>query len=300
MMQVWYPVASKNNLTGYLNSMKKKLQNIKWISVVVVLLINHDSVAQHFLSSDKLKNFVSYFNAIDSEYAINHVPNAQAFDWLSKNIPLFECPDTTLEKIYYYRWWAIRKHLKETPDGFVFTEFITPVNHAGKHNTVSSALGHHIYELRWLHNQKYLDDYINFWLYVDPKTPKPHLRAFSSWLQNAIYNRYLVNIDKNFLRKNISALDVDYRQWEKDKQVGSGLFWQFDVRDAMEESISGSRKEQNRRPTINSYMYGNAVALSKMAVLLSIDSLKTIYTKKASQLKKLVHDSLWDKKESFF
>jgi hypothetical protein len=84
---------------------------------------------------------------------------------------------------------------------FVFTEFITPVNHAGKYNTVSSALGHHIYELRWLHNQQYLDDYISFWLYVDPKTPKPHLHAFSSWLQNAMYNRYLVNLDKAFIKK---------------------------------------------------------------------------------------------------
>jgi hypothetical protein len=228
------------------------------------------------------------------------VPNAKAADWLSQNIPLFECPDTTLEKIYYYRWWALRKHLKETPDGFVFTEFITPVNHAGKHNTVSSALGHHINELRWLHNQQYLDDYINFWLHVDPRTPKPHLRAFSSWLQHAVYNRYLVNLDKTFLKKNMAVLDADYKAWEKEKGLPSGMFWQYDVRDAMEESISGSRKEQNRRPTINSYMYGNAVAMVKMGKLLSIDSLQRIYNAKAETLRRLVHDSLWDEKAAFF
>jgi hypothetical protein len=248
----------------------------------------------------KLGRYVSYFNSIDSEYAVNYVPNAKAFDWLSNNIPLFECPDSTIEKIYYYRWWAVRKHLKQTPDGFVFTEFITPVGHAGKHNTVSSALGHHINELRWLRDQNYLNDYINFWLYVDPKTPKPHLRAFSSWLQYAVYNRYLVNLDKDFLQRNIALLDEDYKAWEKEKGVPSGLFWQFDVRDAMEESISGSRKEQNRRPTLNSYMYGNALALSKMATILSIDSLKTKYAEKANALRKLVQDSLWDDSESFF
>lgn len=248
----------------------------------------------------KLRHYIDYFNSVDSEYAVNYVPNAKAYDWLSQNIPLFECPDTTIEKIYYYRWWTVRKHLKQTPDGYVFTEFITPMGHAGKHNTISSALGHHIYELRWLHDQQYLNDYINFWLYVDPKTPKPHLHAFSGWLEDAVYHRYLVNLDKNFLQKNISALDADYKQWEEEKQVPSGLFWQFDVRDAMEESISGSRKEKNRRPTINSYMYGNAVALSKMADVLSIDSLKSKYTKKANQLRKLVEDSLWDNHESFF
>ena len=258
------------------------------------------SVAQELLSKEKLKQYVTYFNSIDTETVKNYVTNDKAYDWLSANIPLFECPDTTIERIYYYRWWAIRKHLKETPEGFVFTEFITPVNHAGKYNTVSSALGHHIYELRWLHTQQYLDDYINFWLYVDAKTPKPHLHAFSSWLQNAVYNRYLVNLDKSFIKKNILALNVDYTQWEEEKKLPSGLFWQFDVRDAMEESISGGRKELNRRPTINSYMYGNAVALSKMATLVSVDSLKTKYDKKANQLRQLVQDSLWDKNEVFF
>src|SRR5688572_10522753 len=248
----------------------------------------------------KLLQYVSYFNAIDTETVKNFIPNDKAGEWLSQNIPLFECPDTTLEKIYYYRWWALRKHLKQTPDGFVFTEFITPVNHAGKHNTVSSGLGHHIYELRWLNDQKYLDDYINFWLHVDPKTTKPHLRAFSSWLQFAIYNRYLVNQDKNFLQKNISLLDADYKAWEEEKAVPSGLFWQFDVRDAMEESISGSRKEKNRRPTINSYMYGNAMAMTRMGMTLSIDSLVKKYSLKATQIRDLVHDSLWDEKESFF
>jgi hypothetical protein len=258
------------------------------------------SSAQGIDLEKNLNHYVSYFNSIDTEKVINYVPNRDAESWLLQNIPLFECPDTTLEKTYYYRWWAVRKHLKQTPDGFVFTEFITPVNHAGKHNTVSSALGHHINELRWLRDQRYLNDYVNFWLHVDPGTPKPHLRAFSSWLQYALYNRYLVNLDKSFIQKNIGLLDADYKAWENEKMAPSGLFWQFDVRDAMEESISGSRKEKNRRPTINSYMYGNALAMAKMGAILSIDSIQIRYNTKAEHLRKLVHDSLWDANESFF
>ncbi len=281
-----------------MESLKQHIRSVFFF--LLLLSVDKICVAQQIVSKETLKRYVNYFNSIDTETVKNYVTNDKAYDWLASNIPLFECPDSTIEKIYYYRWWAIRKHLKETPDGFVFTEFITPVNHAGKYNTVSSALGHHIYELRWLHDPKYLDDYINFWLYIDPKTPKPHLHAFSSWLQDAMYNRYLVSADKNFLQKNIAALDADYKQWEVEKKLPSALFWQFDVRDAMEESISGSRKDLNRRPTINSYMYGNAIALSKIATILSIDSLKTKYTMKADQLKRLVQDSLWDKDESFF
>ncbi|MBD0286745.1 MAG: glycoside hydrolase [Flavisolibacter sp.] len=275
-----------------------------FLSLTLLFFVASACLAQknkgYVLGTDKLRSYVHYFNSIDTETVKNYVTNDRAFDWLSQNIPLFECPDTTIEKIYYYRWWTFRKHLKQTPDGFVFTEFITPVGHAGKYNTVSSALGHHIYEGRWLHDPQYIDDYIRFWLYVDKKTEKPHLRAFSSWLQNAIYNRYLVNLDKSFIQKNIAALDEDYRAWEAEKKLPDGLYWQFDVRDAMEESISGSRKDKNRRPTINSYMYGNAVALSQMADLLSIDSLKRKYEQKARSLKKLVQDSLWDNNAQFF
>jgi hypothetical protein len=78
------------------------------------------------------------------------------------------------------------------------------------------------------------------------------------------------------------------------------MFWQFDVRDAMEESISGSRKLKNVRPTINSYMYGNAVAMANMAAMFGNDTLQEKYTKKATELKTLVHQHLWDDTATFF
>jgi hypothetical protein len=275
---------------------------MKQVKLIIFLLTVQQLLAQQpaVLQSDKLQKYVTAFNAADSEYAVNLVPNAKAYEWLSQNIPLLECPDTTIEKIYYYRWWCMRKHLKQTPDGYVFTEFITPVNHAGKHNTVSSALGHHIYEGRWLRNPEYINQYVKFWLFTDPQTPKPHLRAFSSWLQNAVYSLYLVRNDKAFLQATLPPLIEDYKQWEGEKSLPGGMFWQFDVRDAMEESISGGRKAKNIRPTINSYMYGNAVALSNMGSVLGIDSVQSFYNKKALQLRQMVRDSLWDDTASFF
>ncbi|WP_439698340.1 glycosyl hydrolase family 65 protein [Mucilaginibacter sp. AW1-7] len=280
------------------------IRRIFTFSVITVLLsfAADSAYAQQkaLIGYDKLKTYVRYFNKIDTETVKNYVTNDHAYDWMAKNIPLFECPNSAIQKIYYYRWWTFRKHLKQTPDGFIFTEFITPVSFTGVYNSSSSALGHQIYEGRWLHDPQYINDYIKFWLYVDPKQKKPHLHAFSSWIDDAVYNYYLVNLNKNFVEQVIPALNTDYRQWETEKQLPSKLFWQFDVRDAMEESISGSRKVKNKRPTINSYMYGNAVALSKMASLLGIDSLKSRYSQKAIELKKLVQDSLWNDSALFF
>ncbi|MBO0356652.1 glycoside hydrolase [Hymenobacter sp. BT186] len=256
--------------------------------------------ARPVLTTDGLRASVARFNALDKEDVINLVPNAQTADWMAAQVPLFECPDSVLQQTYYYRWWTMRKHLKQTPDGYVFTEFITPMKHAGTHNTISSALGHHLNEGRWLHDPQYVNQYTKFWLYVDSKRTAPKLHGFSSWLQDAVYELYKVQTDKGFVQEVLPALTADYRLWEKERMLPNGMFWQYDVKDAMEESISGGRKEKNVRPTINSYMYGNAKALAAMAQLTKNDTLERKYAQKAEQLRQLVNTTLWDNKAAFY
>ena len=255
---------------------------------------------QPVLSVEDFKHYVDYFNSIDNEDVVNFVPNTEAWSWMQENIPLFECPDKDFEQIYYYRWWTYRKHIKKSPDGFVLTEFITPVGHAGIHNTISCALGHHIYEGRWLKNQQYLNEYILFWFRRNNGGPQSHFHKFSSWISDALYNRYLVNRDKKFPLELLPDLVDDYQKWEEEKLLDNGLFWQYDVRDGMEESISGSRKAKHARPTINSYMYGNAMAISKIAEMAGRMELSKEFRKKAIELKDLVENELWDKDAEFF
>lgn len=252
------------------------------------------------LGSDKLKEYVGYFNELDSEDVKNYIPNASAFDWLSQNVSRFECPDSVLEQTYYYRWWTFRKHLVKTPEGFIFTEFITPVGHASKYNAISCALGHHIYEGRWLQDSQYMEQYISFWLFTEQNLSRSKFHSFSSWLDDAVYNFFLVHRDTSFLKKVLPLLDADYTRWEQERQNEDGTFWQNDVKDGMEESISGGRRVKNVRPTINSYMYANAVALSRMATVLKIDSLEKKYQRKATGLKDLTQQYLWNDSASFF
>jgi hypothetical protein len=277
------------------------MMNRKKLIVTALSLIMATGALAQSASTTKLKKYVDYFNSIDNEAVKNHVNNAQSFDWLSQNVPLLECPDEVLEQNYYYRWWSFRKHLVKTPEGFIFTEFIEPVKHAGKYNSISCALGHHIYEGRWLKNTEYLKEYVDFWLYhADVGQTKQRFHQFSSWVDDAVYQNYLVHPDKAYLNKIVPALDADYSKWEKERQLKDGLFWQFDVKDGMEESVSGSRKDENRRPTISSYMYGNAKALVEIGTIIGDKALVQKYTAKAANLKKLVQDSLWDSKDSFF
>ncbi len=269
-----------------------------WLSVFVfacfVCFAVQNSPAADFavLKPDTFAHHIEKFNAMEDENITNFISNADSWSWLQKAIPFFECPDKDVEEIYYFRWWSFRKHLEQTTNGFVFTEFLT------KPQPISSALGFHIAEGRWLHDQNFLDDYIRYWLCDDNN--RQQLHKYSQWLDDALWQRCLVNGDQKFPVALLDALVADYRQWESEHQTTNGLFWQFDVRDAMEESISGSRTNKNLRPTINSYMFGNAQAIAKIARLAGNKKLAAEFDAKAAQLKKLTEQTLWNDDAKFF
>ena len=217
------------------------------------------------LQAETFRPAVEAFNAADQELYVQEIPNSRSWEFLAANIPLLECPDRRIQEVYYFRWWTFRKHLRRTDQGFVFTEFLAPVGHAGPGNTISCALGHHIAEGRWLGDRRYLDQDVLFWLRGEGGGPQKHLHKYSSWLAHALLGRFCVDGREEFLVDLLDDLVADYRQWETERLLPDGLFWQYDVRDAMEESISGSRTARNARPTLNSYMYGNARAIAAVA-----------------------------------
>jgi hypothetical protein len=252
------------------------------------------------LHAPTFAHYVDHFDTMEDENWTNAVPNARSWDWLQSNIPLFECPDREIEEIYYFRWWSFRKHLVQTTNGFVFTEFLTPVKHAGAFNTISCAVGHHLAEGRWLREQRCLDDYIRFWLRGNDGKPQPHFHRFSTWFAAAVYERYLVNDDRKFITGLLDDLVADYRLWERERLSTNGLFWQFDVQDGMEESISGSRTARNLRPTINAYMFANARSISAVARLAAKAKLASEFEAKAAELQRLTQKELWNPEAKFF
>jgi hypothetical protein len=252
------------------------------------------------LDTGSFKHHVDFFNTMEPENIINYIPNNKSWSWMTENVPFFECPDKSFEQIYYYRWWTFRKHIKKTPDGFVLTEFLDKVGHSGKYNTISCALGHHIYEGTWLKNKHYIDDYARFWYIGNNGDLQPHFHQYSNWGTWALYRRYLVNQDKAFVAELLDAFIRDYELWTTEKGLKNGLYWQYDVRDGMEESISGSRREKNARPPLNSYIYANAVAISKVAIIAGKKTTAEKYTQKAERLKSLIHKLMWDNKAKFF
>jgi hypothetical protein len=207
------------------------------------------------------------------------------------NIPLFQCSNKDLEEIYYFRWWTYRKHVKQTPDGFIVTEFLPPVPWSGKHNSINCPAGHHFYEGRWLHDPRCLDDYAMFWF---RRGGEP--RKYSFWAADAIYARSLVLGNNRLPEELLPDLIRNYEAWEKDHLDATGLFWQNDGNDGMEVSIGGS----GYRATINSYQYGDALAIARIAERAGRPDLARTWQAKAAALKRRVQEKLWDPKSEFF
>lgn len=273
---------------------------IKKLFIALGIVLPLHMQGQNFLIKDApkvIESYVNQFNREDNELYKQDIPNCGASDFLRKNIPFFECPDKELEKTYYFRWWTYRKHIKKTPDGFVITEFLPDVPWAGKYNTISCAANHHFYEGRWLRNAEILSDYASFWF---SGSGNPRLYSFGA--ADAIYNYYLIHNDKMLLADLYPKLKDNFAKWEEEKRDSTGMFWQVDDRDGMEMSVSGHLSEGGRgyRPTINSYMYGEAVALAKIASIVDRDMEARTYQKKADKLKGIINRRLWDKQADFY
>jgi hypothetical protein len=273
----------------------KKL--ILTIAILLTFGLNIHAQKNYILNTADFKYYIDEFNHNDNELYKQYVPNDLAWEFLESNIPFFECPDKNIELTYYFRWWTYRKHIQKTSEGFVISEFLPKVNWAGKYNTISCAAAFHFYEGRWLKSNEYLKSYADFWF------SEGNPRMYSFWAANAFLEYFKVTNDTSILNL-LPALTMNYRTWEKGWIINryfigknsDGLFSTFDDRDGMEMQIGGSGK----RPTINSYMYAEANAISEFAKITGNKELTKEFSAKADSLQIMVNDSLWDNKAEFY
>jgi hypothetical protein len=248
------------------------------------------------LKADLLRRHVETFNRHDHTHFGQAIPNEAAADWMAAHVPLLDCPDEEIGEIYYFRWWTFRKHIKATPDGFVITEFLPKVNWSGKHNTISCPAGHHFREGRWLRDRKVLDDYAVFWFRKGGAR-----RAYSFWAADSLHQLALARGDYALATELLPDLVANYRDWEKARLEPDGLFWQIDDRDGMEVSVGGrGHGGKGKRPTLNSYMFGDALAIAAIAERAGQPELAREYRDKAGKLRRLVLEKLWDDEAKFF
>ena len=278
------------------------------ITIFSILLLPLSCTTDHnfqLLDSSSFSSYINKFNQYDNELYVPYIPNDSAQAFLTENIPLIDLPDKDIEETYYFRWWTYRKHIKKTKDGFVITEFLPQVSWSGKYNTINCPAGHQIYEGRWLRNSKYILDYIDFWL----TKSGDEIRKYSFWAADAVLAFHKVHRNNSILSNQLPLLINNYEEWERIRRYSTKiLFWQLDGYDGMEVSVSGRILNNGIpiggmeavRPTINSYMFGDAQAISTIADLTNKVSIAQGYSSKALLIKQEMQNRLWNKELEFF
>jgi len=226
--------------------------------------------------------------------------------WYIQNIPFFECSDKKIEGVYYYRWKLYKAHLKNLgANGYIITEFLNTMGWDKKpYNSLNDATGFHMYEGRWLKDTRYVSDYINF-MYQKGGND----RHFSEAIADAAYACYLVTPDKEFITSQLASMVSIYNKWNDHFDPAKGLYYIEPLLDATEYTISsidasngkdGFRGGDSFRPSINSFMYANALAIKNIALLKNDTATARVFAQNAVNIKNEVQKSLWNDQMNHF
>ncbi len=212
--------------------------------------------------------------------------------WMQREIPWFDASDKSFEEMYYFRWYAWKKHMVKTPHGYIITEWLPkPEFTDGSYGALPDAAPFHIAEARWLRDPAIAEDDARYWF-----SPGVDSHKYSDAMAATVRDLTLANGDRAFGISLLPALKTNYKAWEDTQQDANGLFWSIDTRDAMEKSISGD----GYRPTLNSYMYGDARAIAELSLAAGDPPAAAEFNRKANALHSLIETRLWNPKDQFY
>jgi len=227
------------------------------------------------------------------------------WSWFQRQIPFFESHDPEIDATYYYRWELLTKHLTygSPESGYTFTEFIDRPFWSGAYGAISCPLGHQLYEARWLRDRRIVEDFARYWF----ETPGAEPRSYSNWYGDAVWATYLVTADSAFLRTVLPHMLTQYQGWLTERWDPTHQMFRWDgMHDGMETNINSRQTAEpfagadGYRPTLNSYLFADARAISRTAALLGDSTLSREYADKAAGLKARVQQELWDPARQFF
>jgi len=229
----------------------------------------------------------------------------QDFEWYEENIPFFDSPDEEINTTYYYRWELVTRHfVYGSPNhGYAFTEFANRPFWSGAYGTIACPAGHQIYEVRWLHEPRYVRDYLRFWV----RHPGAQPRNYSFWLADSAWATHQVHPNSEFTEDLLPDLVKNYEGWKNRGWVEEkGMFWQLGHDDGMEFDINAQqtrdilRGGQSLRPSFNAYMWADATAIAEIAKLKGEASIADEFAASADLIKSQVEKHLWDPGRKFF
>ncbi len=256
----------------------------------------HPADYHHYIQTFEADEQLATGKIYNGEPSTPGQPPESAWPWMTREIPWFDSSDKSFEEMYYFRWYAWKKHLVHIPTGYIITEWL-PKPNLPDFGALPDAAPFHLAEARWLHTRAIAEDDAHFWYRPDlPGPDSDFIRKYSAPMATAVRDVTLATGDTSLTTSLLPDLVRVYHDWERTQQDPNGLFWSIDTRDAMEKSVSGD----GYRPTLNSYMVSDARAIAATALLAGNQTLADEFTTKADRLNDLIETKLWNPKDQFY
>jgi hypothetical protein len=247
------------------------------------------------------------------EIAVRYFENDAS--WYLQNIPFLDCPDDSIMDVSYYFWKKAKMHLRnigqneDTEAGYIMTEMTPLHTWSGPYGGMSMAACMHINELRWLREERYLRDYVEYW-FTAGQPPKGLLYQFTNWLPTAVLEAGKALGDSTFVTRRYFDMVRNYEYWHRmyyNREFG--LYGRIQIREGMERSISShcmtvndcnAEDTQDHRVVFNTYMYTDFLTLQKVASMLGYKEDRELYGEMADSLRDRILEQLWDDELEFF
>lgn len=258
-----------------------------------------------------------------------HAQEYQA--WFDENVPRFDCSDPWATKMWYHRWYVVRKNHGNPGVGLTREDTFSE----GRWNvdwytaSITYGAGHVLRETRWLRDARYCQNYFRgfarnqrsdglfrSWYVNGIARPNADEGKYTEWIGAAVWDMFLVHPDRAFLQEAEPALQRNADYWTEhmtgddglltvDNHWWTGMEWQPSFFYRADYRL-GERRDgcdvQNpvKRLDLTAYYFAGLRALAQIAGVLGDEESADVWRRYADVVKAAVLYRMWDDADGFF
>jgi hypothetical protein len=249
--------------------------------------------------------------------------------WFDDNIAYFDCSDPDITRMYYHRWYVLKKNAMEPKVGRLRWKCFAEGRWRTTWypNVISYGAGHQIREARWLADPSYWQGHLRTFahnprpdgVYPSHVTPKGQRGGqYTDWITSTALDGYRVHPDRRLLEELAEPLAANARGWDKvyahpgthllvvDSHWWTGMEWQpsffafGDYKTDPKERSMPRVRTPLMRVDLTAYNYGNARAVARIHELLGQPDKAREFAELARRTKEDVQRRMWDPDGRFF
>ncbi len=249
--------------------------------------------------------------------------------WFDANVAAFACSDPRTTKMYYHRWYNVKKNSMNPRLGHLQHRTFAEGRWTSDWyvNAISYGAAHQIRESRWLRDPSYAWGHLQTWtdnirpdgIYPSSATVAGNTSGqYTDWITSTAWDAHLTHPDRALLGRVVNALDRNAEGWRNvygldgspllvvDSHWWTGMEWQpsffafADYRTGGGAGTDPTKMTPLRRVDLTAYNFGNAQAVAKIYRELG-------QTQNAERMQRLADDTraavlaqMWDDKSHWF